>query len=152
MPEPLMSPLAVILVEDNCSIYPSFQFLVGLPKLNVESALGIRFDVKSADIVNESVSESPMFILPPMVTSPKILESPAISNLPNDPVEVTEPLILPCILKSPLAVILPVKLESPSVTWLALIKLPVNFQLPSQEVFQFFISATFWNPFTPNID
>ena len=95
MPEPLMSPLAVILVEDNCSIYPSFQFLVGLPKLNVESALGIRFDVKSADIVNESVSESPMFILPPMVTSPKILESPAISNLPNDPVEVTEPLISP---------------------------------------------------------
>ena len=37
MPEPLMSPLAVILVEDNSSIYPSFQFLVVAPKLNVES-------------------------------------------------------------------------------------------------------------------
>ena len=64
MPEPLMFPLAVILVEDNSSIYPSFQFLVGLPKLNVESVFGMRFDVKSAVIVNESVSESPMVMLP----------------------------------------------------------------------------------------
>ena len=95
MPEPLMSPLAVILVEDNSSIYPSFQFLVGLPKLNVESALGIRFDVKSADIVNESVSESPIVILPDKSKFPPRLELPIISNLPNEPVEVVEPLMSP---------------------------------------------------------
>ena len=95
MPEPLMSPLAVILVEDNCSIYPSFQFLVGLPKLNVESALGMRFDVKSAVIVNESVSESPIVILPVRSKFPPRTELPIISNLPNEPVEVVEPLILP---------------------------------------------------------
>ena len=61
----------------------------------VESAFGTKLEVRSAAIVRESVSASPMLIFPPMVTSPVRLESPAISNLPKEPVELTEPLILP---------------------------------------------------------
>ena len=61
----------------------------------VESVFGTKLEVRSAAIVRESVSVSPMLIFPPMVTSPIRLESPAIYNLPKEPVEKTEPLILP---------------------------------------------------------
>ena len=102
----LISPLAlmlfeaVILVDSNFSIYPIFQFFVELPRLNVESAFGIKLEVRSAEMVKESESASPICMLPPIVTSPVNLEAPATSTLPNDPVEVTDPDI------SPLAVIL----------------------------------------------
>ena len=56
----------------------------------------MRFDVKSAVIVNESVSESPIVILTPVKSkSPPKTELPMISNLPNEPVEVAEPLMSP---------------------------------------------------------
>ena len=61
--------------------------------LKVESVSGIRFDVKSALIVNESVSASPIVILPVKSKSPPMLELPAISSLPNEPVDDIEPLI-----------------------------------------------------------
>ena len=48
-----------------------FQFLALVPMSKVESALGTKLDVRSAAIVRESVSASPMLMFPPMETSLK---------------------------------------------------------------------------------
>ena len=52
-------------------------------------------------MVKESVSASPMLMFPPMVTSPVRFELPAISNLPNEPVDDSQPLTL-CKFKRPI--------------------------------------------------
>ena len=73
-----------------------------LPKSYVESASGINDELKSALIVKESVSASPMFIFPPMVTSPVKLESPLISILPKEAVPVPVMLFRVALSKAPL--------------------------------------------------
>ena len=65
-PLALILLLAVIFVDDTCSIWPTFQFLALDPISKVESAFGTKLEVRSAAIVRESVSASPMLMFPPM--------------------------------------------------------------------------------------
>ena len=58
----------------------SFHCFAELPKSYVLSAFGIKLEVKSALILIESLSASPIVISPPIVKSPVTLPSPSICN------------------------------------------------------------------------
>ena len=62
--------------------YALFQRFVGVPKLYVSEASGTIFDVISALIVIESVSESPIVMLPSALMFPVACMLPCTSVLP----------------------------------------------------------------------